>query len=70
MKSKIELTEQEQGIIEAALNDYWHAAHESLESNSVMMSDGTRRPLGTIEKAAFSQRKDLILPLISRFENL
>ena len=51
MKTTIELTEQEQSIIENALNAYWNDAHEQLENKGVMMSDGSKRPLGDIEKA-------------------
>ena len=70
MKTKIELTEQEQSIIENALNAYWNDAHQQLENKGVIMSDGSKRPLGDIEKAQLEQRKELTMPLLRRFENL
>ena len=70
MKTTIELTEQEQSIIENALNSYWNEAHEQLENKCVIMSDGSKRPLGDIEKAQLEQRKELTLPILNRFENL
>ena len=69
MKTKIELTEQEQSIIENALNAYWNDAHEQLENKGVMMSDGSKRSLGDIEKAQLEQRKELTMPILRRFEN-
>jgi hypothetical protein len=70
MKRTIELTEQEQSIIENALNAYWNEAHEQLENRGVMMSDGTRRTLGDIEKVQLEKRKELTIPILRRFENL
>ena len=70
MKIQVELSEQESSIIECALNAYWNEAHEQLENRRVMMSDGTKRPLGYIEKAILEQRKELVLPLLNKFENL
>ena len=70
MKTTIELTEQEQSVIENALNAYWNDAHEQLENKGVMMSDGIKRPLGDIEKAQLEQRKELTLPILRRFENM
>lgn len=70
MAKKIDLTEQEHSIIENALNAYWNEAHLQLEEKSVMMSDGTRRPLGDIEKTLLEKRKELTLPLLRRIENL
>jgi len=66
----IELTEQEQSIIENALNAYWNDAHEQLENKGVYMSDGVKRPLGDIEKTILEQRKNLVLPILKRFESL
>lgn len=34
------------------------------------MSDGSKRPLGVIEKAQLEQRKKLIIPILMCFENL
>lgn len=70
MKTTIELTEQEKSIIENALNAYWNHAHEQLENKGVMMIDGSKRPLGDIEKAQLEQRKELTMPILRRFENL
>ena len=67
---QIELTEQEQSIIENALNAYWNEAHQQLENKGVMMFDGVKRPLGDIEKQQLEQRKELTLPILRRFENL
>jgi hypothetical protein len=67
---RIELTEQEQSIIESALNAYWNDAHEQLENKGVRMSDGSKRPLGDIEKTILEQRKNLVLPILKRFESL
>ena len=61
MATKIELTEQEQSIIQEALNHYWNDAEIQLEN---------KRQLGDIEKALLEQRKKLTLPLIKRFENI
>lgn len=66
----IELTDQEQSIIESALNAYWNEAHTQLDQKGVYMSDGTKRPLGDIEKSQLEQRKKLVKPLLMRFENL
>tara|TARA_B100001057_G_scaffold336355_1_gene337135 strand:+ start:379 stop:594 length:216 start_codon:yes stop_codon:yes gene_type:complete len=70
MKTKIELTEQEQSIIENALNAYWNDAHQQLENKGVIMSDGSKRSLGDIEKAQLEQRKELTMLILRRFENL
>jgi hypothetical protein len=70
MKRTIELTEQEQSIIENALNAYWNDAHEQLENKGVIMSDGNKRPLGDIEKVQLEKRKELTMPILRRFENL
>ena len=70
MKVKIELTEQEQSIIENSLNAYWNDAHQQLENKSVIMSDGSKRPLGDIEKTQLEKRKELTMPILRRFENL
>ena len=70
MKRTIELTEQEQSIIENALNAYWNDAHEQLENKGVVMSNGTKRPLGDIEKVQLEKRKELTMPILRRFENL
>lgn len=70
MAKKIELTDQEQSVIENALNAYWNEAALQLSEKSVMMSDGTRRPLGDIEKSLLEKRKELTLPLLRRIENL
>jgi len=34
------------------------------------MSDGSKRPLGDIEKVQLEQRKELTMPILRRFENL
>lgn len=70
MKRTIELTEQEQSIIENALNAYWNDAHEQLENKGVIMGDGAKRPLGDIEKMQLEKRKELTMPILRRFENL
>lgn len=66
----IELTNEEVAIIENALNQYWNDAHNQLEINGSFMIDGSKRPLGDIEKELLEQRKRLTLPLLRRFENL
>lgn len=70
MSYKIELSVTEASIIENALNAYWNDAHEKLENNYVLMSDGTKRPLGDIEKEIFTKRKEFVKPILDRFENL
>lgn len=70
MKKTVELTDQEVAIIESALNAYWNEAHEQLENKKVMMSDGSKRPLGFLEEQMLQQRKDLVYPLLAKFENL
>lgn len=67
---KVELTDQEQSIIESALNAYWNEAHEQLDRNGVMMWDGSKRPLGDIEKQQLIKRKEIVLPILRKFENL
>ena len=66
----IELTTQEQSIIESALNAYFNDAHLTLENNGVFMGDGRKRPLGDIEKKLLEVRIELILPVLRKFENL
>lgn len=65
----IKLTNQEQSIILDALNAYWNEAHENLDRNGIMQSNGDLRPLGDIEKGLLEQRKKLTHPLIIRFES-
>ena len=65
---EIELDNLEQGIIASALNHYWCDANEQLDRNAVIMWDGTNRPLGDIEKTLLVQRKELVLPLLKKFE--
>lgn len=68
--NNVELTDQEISIIQSALNAYWNDAHEQLENKGVMMSDGTKRPLGDIEKKLLEERKDLVYPLLRRIEDI
>tara|TARA_R110000822_G_scaffold128195_28_gene263960 strand:- start:1479 stop:1661 length:183 start_codon:yes stop_codon:yes gene_type:complete len=58
---KIELTVLEQSIIENALNAHWHDAHNKLDD----MKDFT-----SVEKQLLEQRKEIILPLLKRFEQM
>ena len=67
---KIELSDQEQSIIESALNAYWNDAHTQLDNNGVYMGGRDKRPLGDIERQQLEQRKELVRPLLKRFENL
>jgi len=67
---QIELTSQEQSIIENALNAYWNDAHTQLDNNGAYMLNGTKRPLGDIERQQLEQRKELTFPILKRFENL
>ena len=67
---QIELTSQEQSIIENALNAYWNEAMTQLNDKGVYMTNGQKRPLGDIEKMQLEKRKELTLPLLKRFENL
>jgi len=66
MKS-FKLTDQEQSIIESALNAYWHDAHTQLDNNCKHTLDGTKLPLGDIEKQMLEERKELTLPILRRF---
>ena len=68
MKTKIELTEQEQSIIESALNAYWNDAEIQLQNKGRYTPVG-KIPLGDIEKKLLEQRKELTMPIIRRFEN-
>jgi len=68
MKTTIELTEQEQSIIESALNAYWNEAAIELQNKGRYTPIG-KIELGDIEKKLLEQRKELTLPLIRRFEN-
>ena len=49
MKTKIELTEQEQSIIESALNAYWNDAAIQLQNQGRYTPVG-KIPLGDMEK--------------------
>ena len=66
----IQLTDQEQSIIENALNSYWNEANEQLDRNGVMQYDGVKRPLGDIEKQMLIKRKELTLPILRKIEQL
>lgn len=66
----IQLTDQEQSIIENALNAYWNEANEQLDRNGVMQYDGIKRPLGDIEKQMLIKRKELTLPILRKIEQL
>lgn len=66
----LQITEQEQSIIENALNCYWNEASEQLERNGIMMFDGSKRPLGDIEKQLLIKRKELTLPILKKIEQL
>ena len=66
----IQLTDQEQSIIENALNAYWNEANEQLDRNGVMQYDGVKRPLGDIEKQMLIKRKELTLPILRKIEQL
>ena len=67
---EIQLTDQEQSIIESALNAYWSEAYEQLDRNSVMQHDGERRPLEDIERQMLVKRIGLTLPVLSRISQL
>lgn len=66
----IKLTSLEQLIIENALNAYWDDAHTQLENNYKYSLDGTKIPLGDIEKNMLEDRKKITKPILRRFENL
>ena len=66
----IQLTDQEQSIIENALNSNWNEANEQLDRNGVMQYDGVKRPLGDIEKQMLIKRKELTLPILRKIEQL
>ena len=59
--NNIELTEQEQSIIENALNAHFHDAHNQLTN---------RKDLGVIEKKHLEKQKELSLATLKRFENI
>lgn len=60
MKNIFELTEQEQCIIQDALNEYFNNAVNKLEDKNI----------GDIEKKILAQRSELTKPLIFKFENV
>lgn len=66
---QIELTDLEQSVIQSALNAYWNDAHTQLYNNCKYALDGTKLPLGDIEKEMLENRKKLTLPILRRFEN-
>ena len=66
---QIELTNQEQSVIQSALNAYWNDAHTQLDNNCKYALDGTKLPLGDIEKQMLEKRKKLTKPILMRFEN-
>ena len=65
---EINLTEE--SMIESALNAYWNDAKLQLDNRGVYMTDGTKRPLGDIEKQQLEQRLELVEPIIRRLEQL
>lgn len=67
---QIDLTDLEQSVIQSALNAYWNDAHTQLDNNCKYGLDGTKLPLGDIEKEMLEKRKKLTLPILRRFENL
>ena len=70
MLTRVELTDQEIAIIESALCAYLNEAEDLLVNQKVFMSDGSKRPLGTLEAQILSQRKELVYRLLTKFENL
>ena len=66
----IELSEQEQSIIQNALNAYWNDVSLQLNNNGVYMNNGMKRPLGDIEKKMLETQKELTFPILKRFENI
>lgn len=67
---KVDLNSQEQSIIESALNHYWNDANTQLTENCKYALDGTKLPLGDIEKVMLKKRMELVEPLLRKFENL
>lgn len=67
---KLELTELDSSIILSALNEQWNRAFLELERGYVIMQDGSKRPLGDIERALNESTVQLTTPLIKKFENL
>ncbi|GAF96568.1 unnamed protein product [marine sediment metagenome] len=65
---QIEITTQEKGIIESALQAYWSDANILL-ANKGHYSPVGKIPLGDIEKQLLEQRQELVYPILSRFEN-
>ncbi len=65
----IELTDQEQSIIESALNAYWNDANDQLTNGGAISLNVERRELGHIEKAMLEKRMELVKPLLMRIEN-
>lgn len=62
------LTDQEKSVILNALNYYWNDAHKRLDQGFTFMSDGSRRPIGDIEKIILEKQKEFSYPLIMKFE--
>lgn len=69
MKKKIKLTDEERSVIESALNAYWNEAAIQLQNNGRYTPIG-KIPLGDIEKKQLEERKELIIPILRRFEQL
>lgn len=66
---QVELTSQEASIIENALNAYWNDASDQLTNGGALFLTAERRPLGDIEKTMLEKRKELVYPLLEKFEN-
>jgi hypothetical protein len=65
----IELTDQEQSIIESALNHYWNDAEIQLQNKGRYTPIG-KIPSGDIETQLLIKQQELVLPILRRFEKL
>lgn len=70
MKHTVQLTDLEAGVILDALNAFYHQADGQLRGKGVIQKNGDKRPLGYIEETLLKQRKELVLPLLGKFERL
>ena len=61
-------TEKEQAIILEALHYYLEEAKQNLKDNNVLMYNGTRRPIGIIERKLLEDRPKLVEPIIKKLE--
>lgn len=66
----IQLSQKEESVIQEALYYFLEEAKQNLKDDFVLMYDGSKRPIGKIERGILKKREEIVLPILKKFEQL